>query len=491
MQERERALRQRFKDDFPFYSERCLHIRTKAISKAGKLPTLKLNPAQMHIHAMAEAQMKEKGFVRAILLKGRQQGGSTYVQGRQMWRTTHAHGFRGYVMAHKDDSTANMFRMAKIYYDNLPDLVRPSRSTSNAKEMEFDKLASGYKIATAGGRESGRSDTIHFLHMSEAAFFPDSDAVMAAILEAVPEAEGTEVWIESTSAGPIGLFYDMCCAAMKGEGDYILIFTAWFMTAEYARKTPPGFFRTDEEIEYAQMVQEEANFTLSDEQLYWRRLKIAGKRSGLAKFRQEYPSTPAEAFRVETPGALWKADTLNRYRVPTVPEGVALRRVVVGVDPSGGAKKRNDMQGIVCAALGSDGKGYVLEDGSCKLSPDGWGKRTKEVYERNKADRIVVERNFGGDMVTHVIKSVDPYLPVKEVVASRGKAIRAEPIAALYEQNQVVHVGLHPMLEDEMVCWDPTDPDSKSPNRVDALVWALTELLVKGGAGLSRSTYDV
>lgn len=490
---RELALRRRLKEDFPFYAERCLHIRTKAVAKGNHLPLLVLNEAQRHIHEQAESQRREKGFVRALLLKARQQGGSTYIQARQLWRTTHTKGFRGFVMAHKDDSTANMFRMAKIFYDNLPDLVKPSRTTSNAKEMEFDKLTSGYKIATAGGRESGRSETTHFLHLSEAAFFPDADATMAAVLETLPDAEGTEAWIESTSAGPSGMFYDMCQQAMKGEGDYILIFTGWFLSPEYSRKLPPHFERTEEEKEYAAEVLEEAKYELSDEQIYWRRLKLQSKKQGLAKFRQEYPSTPEEAFRVEVPNALWKQENIDRFRVAEVPkgEGFRLARVVVGVDPSGGKKKRNDEQGIVAGALGTNGHVYILEDGSCKLSPDGWGTRTKELYDRHKADRVVQERNFGGDMVEYVLKSIDPMMATKDVVASRGKAVRAEPVAALYEQGMVHHVGVFLQLEDEMVTWNPNDPAVGSPNRMDALVWVVTELLVKGGAGLRVASYEV
>lgn len=487
MEDRERRIRKRLRDDFPYYASRCLKIRTKKIQR--ELPTLLLNEAQCRIHAMAEEQLARTGRVRAMLLKSRQQGGSTYVQGRMLWKVSHNKGLRGYIVAHRDDSTQNLFKMAKIFYENLPDLVKPSRAASNAKELDFDQLNSGYKVATAGGRESGRSETIHFLHLSEAAYFPDAEALMAAILEAVPEAEGTEVWIESTSAGAQGRFWEMCIEAQRGEGDYMLVFVPWFWSTEYQRAVPPGFVRTPEEQEYAEWLKGEANWELSDEQLYWRRLKIVTLK-GLSAFRREYPSTPEEAFKTEAPGALWKTETISRNRVAKIPEGVSLVRVVVAVDPSGGDKKKNDAQGIVVAGLGSDGHGYVLRDGTVKKSPAQWGKRVVDLYDEFTADRVVYEANFGGDMVKFVIQTARPDLVPKEVHASRGKAVRAEPISALYEDGMVHHVGTHYMLEDELVTWDPTQ-NMPSPNRLDALVWALTELMLGGGSGVRQRTLEV
>jgi phage terminase large subunit-like protein len=157
-----------------------------------------------------------------------------------------------------------------------------------------------------------------------------------------------------------------------------------------------------------------------------------------------------------------------------------MKRVVVAVDPSGtrGQEDGGDSVGIVAAGRGSDGLGYVLADRTCKLSPDGWGRAAVNAYREFKADRIVAERNFGGAMVEHVIRTVDPCVSYKEVTASRGKVQRAEPIAALYEQSRVRHVGSFVELEDQLAAMtgDGYSGDG-SPDRADALVWALTELL--------------
>lgn len=178
-------------------------------------------------------------------------------------------------------------------------------------------------------------------------------------------------------------------------------------------------------------------------------------------------------------GALWTLEGLDAGRVATgrVPD---LARIVVAVDPSGTAGQpgaTNDDVGIVVAGAGVDGRWYVLADYSCNLSPAGWGRRAVNAYREWGADRIVAETNFGGAMVKHVIKSVDENAAFKEVRASRGKIARAEPISTLYEEGKVSHVGTFPDLEDQLCAMTPAGFIGEgSPDRADALVWAITEL---------------
>jgi phage terminase large subunit-like protein len=178
-------------------------------------------------------------------------------------------------------------------------------------------------------------------------------------------------------------------------------------------------------------------------------------------------------------GALWTREMLDRangsWKLPD------MKRVVVAIDPSGtrGEEDSGDSVGIVVAGLGADDFGYVLADKTCKLSPDGWGRVAVQAYRDFKADRIVAERNFGGAMVEHTIKVVDRNVSYKEVVASRGKVQRAEPISALYEQNRIRHVGTFVELEDQLAAMTSDGyVGDGSPDRVDALVWALSELMV-------------
>lgn len=191
----------------------------------------------------------------------------------------------------------------------------------------------------------------------------------------------------------------------------------------------------------------------------------------------------------DLPGALWTRDAIDAGRVKNAPD---MQRIVVAVDPSGtkGESDDGDEIGIVVAGKGVDGRAYVLADQTCKLSPDGWGRRAVDAYHGRwsptpdafKADRIVAERNFGGAMVQHVIRTIDAKASYKEVTASRGKVARAEPVAALYEQGRVSHVGSFPELEDQMCSIAPEGYVGEgSPDRADALVWALTELMLDDG----------
>lgn len=180
----------------------------------------------------------------------------------------------------------------------------------------------------------------------------------------------------------------------------------------------------------------------------------------------------------DVPGALWTRASIDEHRVKATPD---MQRIVVALDPSGtkGASDGGDEVGIVVAGKGIDGRGYVLSDGSCKLSPDGWGRRAVDLFRRYGADCIIAEKNFGGAMVAHVIKTQDPNIPYKEVTASRGKVQRAEPVAALYEQGKVSHVGTFPKLEDQLCLFAPDGYMGEgSPDRGDALVWALSELFL-------------
>lgn len=205
--------------------------------------------------------------------------------------------------------------------------------------------------------------------------------------------------------------------------------------------------------------------------------------AAVAQLRERYEGTRLGRQELEaeilddSPGALWTRTVLDVNRVRLYPD---LERVVVAVDPSGGHDEENDEQGIVVAGRGVDARGYVLDDRSCKLSPNGWGRRVVQAYIDHKADRIVYEKNFGGEMVEAVIQTAATTMGVqvatKAVQASRGKAVRAEPIAALDEQNRVSHVGSFPEMEDELCTWTPES--GVSPNRLDARVWALTDLML-------------
>jgi predicted phage terminase large subunit-like protein len=209
------------------------------------------------------------------------------------------------------------------------------------------------------------------------------------------------------------------------------------------------------------------------------RASFYGRYAGTRLGRQEL----AAELLTDTPGALWTYAMFEDRR--PAPD---LARVVVAIDPAVTATSESDDTGIVVAGLGVDGRGYVLADRSCRLSPNGWARRALAAYDTFHADRLVAEVNNGGDMVEATLRTVwrdsqrGGMLPYTKVHASRGKVTRAEPVAALYEQGRVSHVRVFEDLEEQLTTWTPES--GTSPDRLDALVWALTWLLLDAPSGV-------
>lgn len=203
--------------------------------------------------------------------------------------------------------------------------------------------------------------------------------------------------------------------------------------------------------------------------------------SALASLIRQYGGTRLGAQELEAKlltdasGALWRRSWFDReaFRVREAPK---LVRIVVAVDPAVTGGDDSDETGIIAAGIDANGHGYVLEDASLKSTPDGWAQAAVKLYKQRKADKLIAEANNGGDLVAHTLATVDRRIPIWLVHASRGKAARAEPIAALYEQGRVHHVGTFAALEDQMCTWTPKS--GGSPDRVDAMVWALTALML-------------
>ncbi|MCH7937794.1 MAG: terminase [Proteobacteria bacterium] len=173
-------------------------------------------------------------------------------------------------------------------------------------------------------------------------------------------------------------------------------------------------------------------------------------------------------------GAIWDRATLHAGRQEEVPE---LERIVVSVDPAISSEETSNEHGIIVSALGADHRGYVLDDASTRGTPRQWADRAVAMYDKWEADAVVIEINQGGDMVRHTLESVRPMLPIVEVRATRGKHVRAEPIASLYSLDRVSHVGAFPELEDQMCLMTAGGYEGEgSPDRLDALVWVLTKL---------------
>jgi phage terminase large subunit-like protein len=181
----------------------------------------------------------------------------------------------------------------------------------------------------------------------------------------------------------------------------------------------------------------------------------------------------------DVPGALWSRPLIDGLRIK-VAQLPVLTRIVIAIDPAMTTGEDSDETGIIAVGLGEDGHGYLLDDVSGRYSPTEWARQAVSLYHARRADRIVAERNAGGDLVENTVRQIDPSVSFRSVWASRGKYVRAEPVSALYEQRRIHHVGSFPILEDQLCSWIP-DMDRASmgsPDRGDALVWALTELMI-------------
>lgn len=370
--ERELALRRRFKDDFEVYARACLEIRPKDPRAGNQL--LLLNTAQRYVHAKLEGQKEQTGKVRALVLKGRQQGMSTYIGGRFYWRVTHGRGIRCFILTHEQEATNNLFAMVERYHDHCPALLKPETGASNAKELYFDKLESGYAVGTAGTKAVGRSQTIQLFHGSEVAFWPNASTHFAGVVQAVPDLPGTEIILESTANGVGGEFHERWQNAEAGIGDYIAIFIPWFWQEEYRRAVPTGFDLDDEEQEYM------TAHALDLEQIAWRRNKIAELKDPLL-FMQEYPATAAEAFQMSGHDSFISAELVLRARKRTCePSGP----LVIGYDPNWKGKDR--------AALARRRGRKVLSvesrQGLDLMGQCGW---LKQVIDAEKPARVFID----------------------------------------------------------------------------------------------------
>lgn len=277
--------------DFTLFAPAYLKIATKS----GSIEPFILNRAQLYAHEKLEAQLRDFGRVRALILKGRQQGLSTLVQGRYFHRVITRRGMKAFILTHHSDATQNLFDMTMRYYDNLPAGLAPIADTSSAKELKFKSLQSGYDVGTAGSAQIGRSLTLQLFHGSEVGFWPHAENHAKGVLNAVSDEPGTEIILESTANGIGNYFHTMWKAAEQGTNGYIPIFIPWFWENKYTSSTEN--FRMTEEEEFLYSLYEKDGLTLSH--LAWRRTKISGSRdieAGIESFKQEYPCNANEAF---------------------------------------------------------------------------------------------------------------------------------------------------------------------------------------------------
>lgn len=278
--------RKRLLEDFEFWAKHSCKIRTKQ----GDISPLTLNAVQRRFLPHCLDQLATTGYIRSVVLKGRQQGLSTVIHAMIYWWLSQHEGQKGIVIAHKKDSTQTLYDMYKRTHENMPVLLKPSTKYSSRRELVFDVLDSGLVVATAGGDGIARGETLQHMHLSEVAFWPPTFANenFNGLIQALPQVRNSMAFVESTANGMVGKFYELWNGAVAGTNGWVPFFSPWYDTVEYRTEPLPSFKRTPEEEEIA------AKYPLDDAQLYWRRIMIA--QNGLDLFRQEYPFTPEEAF---------------------------------------------------------------------------------------------------------------------------------------------------------------------------------------------------
>lgn len=354
------------------YIENFLKIRTK---DARVIP-FRLNQPQKRLYDVIREQEQAGRPVRVVVLKARQMGFSTLTEAMLFWKTATRRNVESMIIAHKDEATANLYRMSRRFYDNLPDQLKPQIRSSNAQELVFDVpakaspgakgLGSRIRCATAGGSGVGRSYTLQCVHMSEFAFWPGNKReTFAGIMSAVPDEPGTMVIVESTANGfdEFKELWDNAVEAERGgEEGWVPVFFPWYEMAEYRRREPPGFERTPEEQELAE------TFGLDDAQLAWRRWCIRTMCGGdINLFHQEFPATPDEAFIATGTCVFPQALVVNRRKVV---QDIPVRRgqFVYDFDDTQPAGKKitnirweDDPRGVVRMLVPpEDGVPYVL-----------------------------------------------------------------------------------------------------------------------------------
>lgn len=358
--------------DLRLYAELLFKIETKD----SQLVPLVLNHPQRMLHDVLEKHLEETGQIRAIVLKARQQGVSTYIAGRVFRKATLNEHTHGVVIANEGKSTDKIFRMYRRAYDHLPAALQPMTKYNNRGELNFENpsikpeerrsnpgLDSSIGVYTAGG-EAGRGSTATVLHCSEVAFWPDAEGTMTALLQTTPKgdaARGTEIYLESTANGVGGWFYDKYWAAKQGKmgEQFIAIFLPWYLFEAYRMKVPRDIEWTEEELRL--MNDDHADWDwvnpatgekrLSAEQAYWRRSTVATEFTGnVKKFQQEYPLTDIEAFVSSGDSFFDMEDVHERLRaIKTVP----IEPVFVGeiTTESGPAQQvgRRDLKSVLLA----------------------------------------------------------------------------------------------------------------------------------------------
>lgn len=322
----ERELIHRLSDNLPYFASKCL----KVVDKQGQLVPFIFNQAQWYIHTRVEEQKKRTGKVRMVIIKGRQEGCTTYIEGRFFKETLFNSNQSAYILAHQAESTLKIFSMAARFYANLPEPLKVTREKDTEKSMVYEH-GSSYTVGTAGSSQVGRGMTVQYFHGSEVAFYENTEELSTGLMQTVADLPGTEVFLESTANGPGNFFHAKVLQALAGKGDFELIFIPWYWMDEYAvhfELTENQL--TDEERKLLETYSKDPIRPMTIANLAWRRKKIVEFEDKDWKFHQEYPCNVQEAF-IYAEDRFFELDKLYaaaKRRMPSDPH----KPLIIGVD---------------------------------------------------------------------------------------------------------------------------------------------------------------
>lgn len=427
----------RLDGDLEYFAEKCLRIRPKA---GGTVPFL-WNPAQRELHRRIEEQKAKTGRVRVIVLKARQMGISTYVAGRFYKNTTALPGLRTQIIAHEKPASKNLFNLVKRFHDHMPAEFKQSVGTNNADELLFDAIDSGYTVSVATEDGAGRSSTAQFLHASEAAFWHSLQEQLAALVQTIPDLDGTEIIIETTGNQFGDEFHQLWRRAEAGESEFIGVFLPWSIDPTYRAKLPDEFAMTDEEKALATL------HGLDAEQICWRRNKLSQLGSE-DHFKREYPLTPGEAFLASQFDSFITAPLVMAARKrKTEPVGPLL----LGVDPAG----RGADATAIAWRQGSAITKIEKRRGLSTMEVAGW---VAQIIRDDKPIRVHID--VGGLGIGVYDRLIEQGYEVVNAVNFGGKPLEPPPEAGGGPLNRRAEMwgNVKKALEADTLCLPDSDP---------------------------------
>ena len=494
----------RWKSDFRLFARQAIKIRTKE----GDLAPLELNEAQLILLSAAESQLQRERWVRLAGLKGRRQGFSTMVAARGYWRATLWDRQNIYILSHEMTASSKLFDMVALMQEKHP--FPPKVGTDNAKELEFPKRGSSYTVATAGQKAGGRGGGVSFFHGSEVAWWTNAPDHFSASVQAVDEVRGqwgvlwteprnalpfeqgvgtiegwvkppSEIWLETTSAGPMGEFYKRYMDAMKLIGRYRAAFVPWTVQSEYVEYgefTPMQ--EAEEEGELSEAEYQELH-GLSNEQMLWRRSKIHELGSE-GKFRQEYPIDVVEAFSSVDVDSYVKPAIVLRARKRNFPDPDA--PLIMGVDPAGGGGDR-------FAVAFRRGDKIIKILSRTKLEHDDAVAWISTLIDEWRPNRVCIDRGSMGAAIVSALRNMNKrYFDLIKGVDFGGtsKFKKATPKRAgpwnvraeIYERFRTWMVEGGAIPDDDDLATDIVGPKIKYRANNDWLLESKTDMKARG-----------